>query len=364
MEREWRWCLEDLSAEMIRDEREEMMMRVVKKEGEGVSGGGDDDEREEEGNVDDENDTGGERGWKRKESAGGNADDEDDARKMKMKMKKKRRTVEHGNYGAYYGYRLTENGDDPRMDLFKSEWYVMQLTEHSSLQRLLTCYDGMREIDRKRGLTQARNCARIIVCICIHTYTCIAQQYGACVMVLVSINRIRGRCVLDIGCNEGMVPLKLLEPQFGADRVFGLDIDASLVRAAKRNTRLRSDVARATFMACDAASEAAWPDEVRAQRFGCITCLSVTKWIQLHHGDAGIERLFTRIADALEIGGVFILGMRIPSFLNFTYLNFIYTYIYMSNNSRIHEIHLLLSMSVVSFRVAASSSMRGGGIQH
>lgn len=36
----------------------------------------------------------------------------------------------------------------------------------------------------------------------------------------------------------------------------------------------------------------------------------------------------------------------------------------MSNNSRIHEIHLLLSMSVVSFRVAASSSMRGGGIQH
>ena len=92
--------------------------------------------------------------------------------------------------------------------------------------------------------------------------------------------------------------------------------------------------------------------------------MSVTKWIQLHHGDAGIERLFTGIADALEIGGVFILGMRIPSFLNFTYLNFIYTYIYMSNNSRIHEIHLLLSMSVVSFRVAASSSMRGGGIQH
>jgi len=36
---------------------------------------------------------------------------------------------EHGNYGSYYGYRLLENGEDPRLAFLKNEWCAREFSE-------------------------------------------------------------------------------------------------------------------------------------------------------------------------------------------------------------------------------------------
>ena len=41
--------------------------------------------------------------------------------------------------------------------------------------------------------------------------------------------------------------------------------------------------------------------------FDVILLLSITKWLHLHHGDAGLRRLFQRLANALPEGGMLII---------------------------------------------------------
>jgi len=43
------------------------------------------------------------------------------------------------------------------------------------------------------------------------------------------------------------------------------------------------------------------------ETFDTISCFSLTKWIHLNWGDTGIKRLFTKIYESLNKGGVFIL---------------------------------------------------------
>ena len=38
-----------------------------------------------------------------------------------------------------------------------------------------------------------------------------------------------------------------------------------------------------------------------------VLCLSVTKWVHLHRGDAGLAALFARVAAALAPGGLLVL---------------------------------------------------------
>jgi SAM-dependent methyltransferase len=52
------------------------------------------------------------------------------------------------------------------------------------------------------------------------------------------------------------------------------------------------------------------------QKFDIITCLSVTKWIHVHHGDNGIEDLFRKIHDLLIKDGVLILEPQVKFLLN------------------------------------------------
>lgn len=129
--------------------------------------------------------------------------------------------------------------------------------------------------------------------------------------------------MLDIGCNSGVLTLKLLDPEFRARSVLGVDIDPELIRKARRRCRGKP-TKTASFVVADAASptfaaggigassandgKEAPSVTVPSMKFGLVLCLSVTKWIHLHHGDEGIMRLFRNVTSVLEEGGIFVLG--------------------------------------------------------
>ena len=43
------------------------------------------------------------------------------------------------------------------------------------------------------------------------------------------------------------------------------------------------------------------------KKFDTIMCFSVTKWVHLNWGDTGVRRLFKKVYDSLNDGGIFIL---------------------------------------------------------
>ncbi|XP_067227116.1 7SK snRNA methylphosphate capping enzyme [Chanodichthys erythropterus] len=212
-------------------------------------------------------------------------------------QRKPQRRFQYGNYSRYYGYRTPSLTADPRLAFFKPEWF-------------------------------------------------------------------RGKTVLDVGCNTGHVTLAIAR-HWGPERILGLDIDGALVHAARQNlrhflselhdrrqsnvggsevealaplmglqldrasalprfpisfTRCRGPIATLPIMhipglfPCNVSflkgnyvpdSDAA----VMSQRpeYDVILCLSLTKWVHLNFGDAGIQRLFRRIYRHLLPGGVLIL---------------------------------------------------------
>jgi len=87
----------------------------------------------------------------------------------------------------------------------------------------------------------------------------------------------------------------------------------------ERLRRAAHVLSRAQFKTCDWANEGDPDDFVLSQggksskrrrgrdRYGVITCLSVTKWVHLNWGDAGLMRLFTKIWNSLEPGGLLVL---------------------------------------------------------
>ena len=142
--------------------------------------------------------------------------------------------------------------------------------------------------------------------------------------------------VLDVGCNAAKPLLELcqlLDPP--PTQAVGVDIDAHLVaqaRSALRRARPHPQPAadstsiegmqnlppgvtplmgqlplpsssasfptNVTFVAQD------WMDGTVAAQYDLILCLSLTKWIHLHHGDEGLVRFFGRIVQSLRPGGI------------------------------------------------------------
>ena len=192
----------------------------------------------------------------------------------------------YGNYNQYYGSRLSDGAPDPRLALIRPEW-------------------------------------------------------------------IRDKDVLDIGCNIGHVTA-LIARDFAPSRIVGTDIDPELVCIARKNIRNYLDRSRFPPSAGSVSASVAAEVESRfppsfareygplgsaalqteaggayprnlvfrcenavplldgdlervAEEWDVVLCLSLTKWVQLNWGDAGLKRLFRRIHRSLRPGGVLFL---------------------------------------------------------
>ncbi|XP_063965613.1 probable RNA methyltransferase Y17G7B.18 [Lytechinus pictus] len=196
------------------------------------------------------------------------------------KFREQDKKFQYGNYARYYGYR-TPNSDDNRIDLFKREWF-------------------------------------------------------------------EGKKCLDIGCNSGHVTLAVAK-LFDPSSIVGVDIDGNLIGVARKNVkhcleelfREKKGKGRVNFPVslqktygplAPAASTSSPAErekslfpgnvlfrcanfvlkddsllETQKEEYNTILCLSVTKWIHLNWGDAGIKRFFKRIYRALYPGGRLIL---------------------------------------------------------
>nr|XP_027199949.1 7SK snRNA methylphosphate capping enzyme-like [Dermatophagoides pteronyssinus] len=198
--------------------------------------------------------------------------------------KQQKERFQYGNYNRYYGYRSMNNDDnkDPRLDLFRLEWFS-------------------------------------------------------------------GKDVLDIGCNIGQITMKIAK-EFQPRKIIGIDIDQSLIQIARKNLRqivtknminmekfplslpilygqldslFDVDVADNNDGGDDKNCKEypnninfvhinyvpSMDDQLKYQKsqYDCILCLSVTKWIHLNWGDAGLRRTFRRIFLQLRPGGSLIL---------------------------------------------------------
>ena len=145
--------------------------------------------------------------------------------------------------------------------------------------------------------------------------------------------------VLDIGCNAGHVTLCIAR-DFNPSQIVGIDIDAKLIALARKNVKTfvnthpdeqkfpismplmygsipgpnssngrRSSAfpGNVSFVHGNYVPDSDELTQMVNPEYDTILCLSVTKWIHLNWGDAGLKRLFHRIFAHLKPGGKLIL---------------------------------------------------------
>lgn len=147
--------------------------------------------------------------------------------------------------------------------------------------------------------------------------------------------------ILDLGCNAGNVTLTIAR-NFNPSLIIGIDIDANLVLAARKNIRNYISNDFETFSEnfptslvlthgpikktpeASVSKTKGFPNNVvfvegnyvlpsddqisqQLEEYDCILCLSLTKWIHLNWGDEGLQRAFKRMFAQLRDGGKLIL---------------------------------------------------------
>ena len=100
-----------------------------------------------------------------------------------------------------------------------------------------------------------------------------------------------GRECLDVGCNSGVLTLALAR-RYRPTVMVGVDADAALVERARRSKAACGD-ARAQHAVSYFVEDFVARPTGRGQ-YDTVTCLSVTKWVQLAHGDAAQRAVAVR----------------------------------------------------------------------
>ncbi|XP_077458597.1 pre-miRNA 5'-monophosphate methyltransferase [Stigmatopora argus] len=109
--------------------------------------------------------------------------------------------------------------------------------------------------------------------------------------------------LLDVGCNSGELSIALYKhlvktPGKANVNMLALDLDETLIQRAQETNPLPGSV---TFIPMDMTGNCSPLHEHLAvhgsSRFHLTTCLAVTMWIHLNHGDAGFLRFLSRLAE-------------------------------------------------------------------
>ncbi|KAJ5219848.1 hypothetical protein N7468_009052 [Penicillium chermesinum] len=106
-----------------------------------------------------------------------------------------------------------------------------------------------------------------------------------------------GARVIDLGCNAGKLTHEAIA-HCGAAAAVGVDIDPWLIEQAKA----AYPDGPCTFEHFDFVDASAYTGTALG-KFDVALLLSVTKWVHLNNGDAGMLRLFTHIHSILKDGG-------------------------------------------------------------
>lgn len=138
-----------------------------------------------------------------------------------------------------------------------------------------------------------------------------------------------GKEVCDIGCNDGAVT-SVIAQNLSVKFITGLDIDKDLIGAARKRIfeakkELNSQLKRTNktveeknerfqlfpyniaYHQCNYVLDHENLLDLVTEEFDTLLCLSVTKWIQLNFGDAGLKLAFRRMYKQLRAGGHLIL---------------------------------------------------------
>lgn len=140
---------------------------------------------------------------------------------------------------------------------------------------------------------------------------------------LLPLELIQDAEILDLGCNAGKLTIECVT-HLGASRAVGVDLDAVLIERAREGwSEARRSFAAAeedvVFECVDFMGNGIWegckessgesegPGSCTSKgMFDVILLLSITKWLHLHHGDAGLMRLFRDLFNLLPEGGTLV----------------------------------------------------------
>ena len=226
---------------------------------------------------------------------------------LRAPSKRKMRCFRYGNYHRYYGYRVGETLEDHRVAHFRDEWFAGKRVMD------IGCNEGLV------GLSIAVRCkpAKMLgVDIDPHLVKKAREKLAR--LKRAAARQIRERreaaSRVEVLDEKGKEPKKNETDPGPSDSGPDLNPDLKTETETVTETRL-ADAADALDAVSFARRNVAAPeeDEKRGEKklfardsFDAVLCLSVTKWIQLNWGDAGLEKMFHDVHECLSPGGVFI----------------------------------------------------------
>lgn len=194
------------------------------------------------------------------------------------KFREEDRKFQYGNYARYYGYRNPDS-EDGRIEMFKREWF-----------------EGKKCLD--------------IGCNSGHVTLAVAKLFNPSSMVgldidghLIGVARKNVRYCLEDqfrekkGKGKGQFPISM-EKSYGP-----LVVTANLPAETEKGSSALLFPANVLFRCANFVLEKDSLLDTQKEEYDTILCLSVTKWVHLNWGDAGIKRFFKRIFRALNPGG-------------------------------------------------------------
>ncbi|XP_061658979.1 7SK snRNA methylphosphate capping enzyme isoform X2 [Syngnathoides biaculeatus] len=236
-----------------------------------------------------------------------------------------KKKFQYGNYNKYYGYRNPSASEDPRIHVFRPEWFegkrVLDLGCNSGhltlyIAKMLqpACILGL---DIDNGLVHAarKNIRHYLSEVQTKEARRAIREEGWHTKGRENGNTLKGESSHTEAANDkdscGTDQIKTemqdgkteeMKPE-GCNQAGSCSFPLSLQIS-------RGPIAAPPLTESSSTKPGEFPANVsfiRRPEYDVILCLSVTKWVHLNWGDSGLKRLFKRVYRHLHPGGLFIL---------------------------------------------------------